>query len=170
MKNAIMFSVISLSLTACLSSPVSTPPASSVPVEETVVLISEIQTLLNKKGYKAGPPDGVAGPKTRDAIRKFEKDSGLPVDGLADDALYAALKQSDVKPVLSPNDRNTPSGEGMLGVRIESANAAGVTLKRVFFSNDSNNLRIADEHCAKYGKAAQFVSRENDRRRYNCVK
>lgn len=170
MKNAITFFMVSLSLTACVSAPVSTPPASSVPIEESTVLISEVQTLLNKKGYHAGSPDGVAGPKTRDAIRKFEKANDLPVDGLVDSSLYAALKQSNKKPVLAPNDKNTPSGEGMLGVRIESANAAGVTLNRIFFSNDSNNLRIADEHCAKYGKVAQFVSREKGRRRYNCVR
>lgn len=170
MRNTITFFVISLCLTACVSKPVSSPPASSVPIEETTVLISEVQTLLNKKGYNSGSPDGVAEPKTRTAIRKFEKANDLPVDGLVDSALYTALKQSDEKPVLAPNDKNTPSGEGMLGVRIESANAAGVTLKRIFFSNDSNNLRIADEHCAKYGKVAQFVSREKDRRRYNCVR
>lgn len=68
------------------------------------------------------------------------------------------------------NRPDVPQGEGMLGVRIESANDAGITLTRIFFSNDANNLRIADEHCKKFGKSAQFVAREKDRRRYNCVK
>ena len=70
----------------------------------------------------------------------------------------------------APTDRNAPPGESMVGVRVESANEAGITLHRIFFSNDANNLRVADNHCRKYGKVAQFVSRENDRRRYNCVK
>jgi len=114
MKNAITFFVISLSLAACVSAPVSTPsipPASSAPTEETSALIYEVQTLLNKKGYGAGSPDGIAGSKTRTAIKKFEKDKSLPVDGLVDDALYAALKQGNEKSVLAPNDKNTPSGK-----------------------------------------------------------
>jgi|GEM_PF-5246562 len=112
MKNAITFFVISLSLAACVSAPVSTPsipPASSAPTEETSALIYEVQTLLNKKGYGAGSPDGIAGSKTRTAIKKFEKDKSLPVDGLVDDALYAALKQGNEKSVLAPNDKNTPT-------------------------------------------------------------
>lgn len=62
------------------------------------------------------------------------------------------------------------TGGNDLGVRILSANEASITLTNIFFSNDANNLRIADHHCKKYGKVAQFVSREKDRRRYNCVK
>jgi hypothetical protein len=111
MKNVITFFVISLSLTACISAPVKTPPVSSAPTEETPVLISEVQTLLNKKGYGVGTPDGIAGPKTRSAIRKFEKDGGLPVDGLVDDALYAALKQGNGTPAQASNDKSTPSGK-----------------------------------------------------------
>jgi len=62
------------------------------------------------------------------------------------------------------------TGGSDLGVRILSANEASITLTNIFFSNDANNLRIADYHCNKYGKVAQFVSREKDRRRFNCVK
>ena len=82
--------------------------------------------------------------------------------------LFAAL------PILvgcTSNAPGIPSGErSPLGVRIESANESSVTLTHIFFSNDSNNLRIADEYCKTHGKSAQFVSRENDRRRYNCVR
>jgi hypothetical protein len=63
----------------------------------------------------------------------------------------------------------TDSGSA-LGPKILSANEASITLTNIFFSNDANNLRIADEHCQKFGKVAQFVSREKDRRRYNCVR
>jgi len=111
MKNVITFFVIGLSLIACASAPVSTPsapPASSAPIEENAALISEVQTLLNKKGYNAGPSDGIAGKKTRGAIQKFEQASNLPVDGLVDDALYAALKQGDGTPV--PSNGNSTSG------------------------------------------------------------
>ena len=110
MKNILVFFVITLSLTACVSTPFNTPPLSSAPIEENATLISEVQALLNKQGYNAGPADGIAGPKTRGAIKKFEKANSFPVDGLVDDALYAALKQNDKKPVLSPNDKDKASG------------------------------------------------------------
>lgn len=164
-----------IALSGCVALPVSAPttnapPASSVAVEETSALILEVQDLLNRKGHNAGTADGIAGPATRAAIRSYEKANGLPIDGLIDNALFSSLKQSTEKPLVAATDRNAPSGEGMFGVRLQSANSAGVTLTRIFFSNDSNNLRVADAHCAKYGKAAQFVARENDRRRYNCVR
>lgn len=62
------------------------------------------------------------------------------------------------------------TGGSDLGVRIQSANAASITLTNIFFSNDANNLRIADHHCNKYDRVAQFLSREQDLRRYNCIK
>ena len=170
MRNIAGAAFISLAMSGCVAPPppVRSPPA-SVAIQETPIIISEVQTLLNTRGYSVGRPDGVAGQRTRAAIQKFERDNNLPVDGMIDSAVYAALKQSTDKPLIAATDRDAPSGEGMLGVRIENGNSAGVTLYRIFFSNDSNNLRIADEHCAKYGKVSQFVSRENDRRRYNCV-
>ena len=125
MKNGIIFFVVILGLTACASAPVSTPPpppASSAPIVENAALISEVQTLLNNKGYNTGPADGIAGPKTRGAIQKFEKASNLPVDGLLDDAFYAALKQGDKTPVLSNANRTpgsvTPAAQQL---RAESA-------------------------------------------------
>ncbi len=39
--------------------------------------ISEVQTLLNQKGYKAGSADGVVGPKTRLATKAYLKEKGL---------------------------------------------------------------------------------------------
>ena len=44
-------------------------------------LVSNIQSALSSKGYDVGPADGVAGPKTRDAIRKYQQDHSLLVDG-----------------------------------------------------------------------------------------
>ncbi len=35
--------------------------------------IKELQTLLNQKGYKAGLPDGMVGPKTRAAVKSYFK-------------------------------------------------------------------------------------------------
>jgi hypothetical protein len=39
--------------------------------------IREVQTLLNQKGYRAGPADGVGGPKTMLAAKAYLKAKGL---------------------------------------------------------------------------------------------
>jgi C4-dicarboxylate transporter len=56
------------------------------------------------------------------------------------------------------------------GVHVLSADESSITLANVFFNDDENNLRIADEHCRKFGKVAQFVGQAKDQRRYNCVR
>lgn len=53
--------------------------------------VQNIQGILNKNGYDAGVADGVMGARTKAAIKAFEADSGLPVDGEIDDALIKAL-------------------------------------------------------------------------------
>ena len=52
---------------------------------------AEVQRLLAARGYYAGAVDGVAGPATRSAIRRFQKDAGLPVTGAVDAGLSRAL-------------------------------------------------------------------------------
>ncbi|GAB4372583.1 MAG: hypothetical protein Kow00114_34090 [Kiloniellaceae bacterium] len=51
-----------------------------------------IQKELLAHGYKPGPVDGVAGPQTRAAIRAYQADAGLDVDGKADKRLLDHLK------------------------------------------------------------------------------
>jgi len=43
--------------------------------------VAELQTWLNDNGYSAGKADGIYGPKTANAVRKFQKDAKLKVDG-----------------------------------------------------------------------------------------
>jgi membrane-bound lytic murein transglycosylase B len=45
--------------------------------------VLELQQLLAARGFDVGEPDGVAGPRTRQAIRAWQKTAGLPVDGYA---------------------------------------------------------------------------------------
>jgi hypothetical protein len=44
-------------------------------------LVRSVQQALNDKGYNAGPMDGQWGPTTEDAVRKFQRASGLPETG-----------------------------------------------------------------------------------------
>ena len=43
--------------------------------------VMQIQNTLNLLGYDTGTPDGMAGPKTREATRMFQSDIGLVADG-----------------------------------------------------------------------------------------
>jgi len=44
-------------------------------------LVRNVQQALNDKGYNAGPTDGQWGPATEDAVKKFQRASGLPETG-----------------------------------------------------------------------------------------
>ena len=52
----------------------------------------ELQTLLTKRGYDVGEPDGAIGKKTKDAIADFEGKVGLPVNGRASTKVLEALR------------------------------------------------------------------------------
>jgi len=56
--------------------------------------IAETQRLLNELGYDAGPVDGQMGPATRQAIRSFQRDAGLPITGEFDFALLNRLRST----------------------------------------------------------------------------
>lgn len=45
--------------------------------------VEKIQVELAARGYSPGPIDGLMGQRTRGAIRAYQRDVGLPVDGLA---------------------------------------------------------------------------------------
>ena len=56
--------------------------------------IEEIQSLLNGFGYDTGTPDGIAGSKTRNALRDFQNKHKLPADGFASLNMLNFLKQT----------------------------------------------------------------------------
>lgn len=55
--------------------------------------VSEIQTRLNQLGYGAGGVDGVAGSKTRQALRQFQIDRNMPADGFPSMNLLNKIRQ-----------------------------------------------------------------------------
>jgi localization factor PodJL len=57
-------------------------------------LVRKIQILLAEQGYDPGPADGVAGPKTVEAVRAYQRQTGQPETGEIDATLVAALAGS----------------------------------------------------------------------------
>ena len=53
----------------------------------------ELQTLLTKRGYDVGEPNGAIGAKTKQAIADFEQKNGLGVDGRASTKVLEALRR-----------------------------------------------------------------------------
>ena len=53
----------------------------------------ELQTLLARRGYDVGQPDGAIGNKTKEAIADFQGKLGLPVNGRASQKVLQALRQ-----------------------------------------------------------------------------
>jgi outer membrane protein OmpA-like peptidoglycan-associated protein len=56
--------------------------------------VREYQFMLQDLGYYFGNIDEVPGTKTNNAVRAFQKDKGLPVTGLMDDATWSALVEA----------------------------------------------------------------------------
>lgn len=57
-------------------------------------LVKQVQKALNKKGYSCGTADGKMGKKTVSALKKFQKDYGLTVDGKIGSQVKKALNLS----------------------------------------------------------------------------
>lgn len=58
-------------------------------------LVRDIQAELNTRGYTAGDADGVMDRAVRDAIRTYQADAGLTVDGEADAEVLASLRRPE---------------------------------------------------------------------------
>jgi len=54
-------------------------------------VVARVQERLARAGYYHGPIDGVMGPRTRYAVRVYERRHGLPADGIIDRRLLATM-------------------------------------------------------------------------------
>jgi len=61
-----------------------------------------LQTRLEELGYKPGPADGQAGPRTQGAVRAFQAGAGLDPTGAVDPPTAAALAAAAPVPTLGP--------------------------------------------------------------------
>jgi len=61
-----------------------------------------LQSALNARGFDSGTPDGLAGPATREALRRFQRSVGLPPDGFPTIELLQQLQLPLPPPPLPP--------------------------------------------------------------------
>jgi len=64
----------------------------AMPPQMEAAYLRGIQKELRAHGYDAGPVDGRMGSRTAAAIRRYQRDAGLPVDGVASKQLLDHLK------------------------------------------------------------------------------
>ncbi|MFT6919738.1 MAG: membrane-bound lytic murein transglycosylase B [Cognaticolwellia sp.] len=57
----------------------------------SVVQMKNLQSQLNSLGFETGKPDGIWGPKSRDAIRSFQLQHQLIADGFPNQALFSTI-------------------------------------------------------------------------------
>jgi peptidoglycan hydrolase-like protein with peptidoglycan-binding domain len=70
------------------------PATGAQPVlEGRAGLIQQVQIELSNRGYELGEADGYAGDGTRAAVRHFQRDAGLEIDGKVDADLLAQLQR-----------------------------------------------------------------------------
>ncbi len=61
---------------------------------ERIALVREVQSLLSAQGLYTGTIDGLYGPRTREAISKFQQSAGLTADGAVSPSLITELAKS----------------------------------------------------------------------------
>jgi peptidoglycan hydrolase-like protein with peptidoglycan-binding domain len=59
--------------------------------------VRQVQLGLVKLGYELGPIDGILGPRTRAAIRTYQQDHNLTVDGKISTGLMQSLASSSAR-------------------------------------------------------------------------
>jgi hypothetical protein len=60
--------------------------------------IGQAQERLKAAGFNPGPLDGVLGPRTKEALRRYQASQALPVTGEFDEATRQVLMRSDLSP------------------------------------------------------------------------
>lgn len=74
--------------------PKETPKPAATAPNATSISISKVQSLLQARGIYSGPIDGTLSPRTRTAIRTFQKKLGQPQTGEVDGRLLQSLAGS----------------------------------------------------------------------------
>lgn len=88
--------------------------------------VRDLQRRLNRLGFDAGAVDGVFGPETSDAVREFQLNAGIRVDGIAGQDSIETLKrlhrqhQSAAATVVREREalRSAPRRRSLAGARI----------------------------------------------------
>lgn len=85
--------------------------------------VRDLQRRLEQKGFELGAQDGVFGPRTEAAVRRFQRANGLVVDGIVGPKTWSSLKKNAPAPIAKPSKPSAPSPKSQ-GDKILQAAAA----------------------------------------------
>jgi len=91
---AIMFAILTMGGAATLVTYYNNPSIEVVEAALSTSQVKTLQTKLKRWGYYTGSVDGIYGPKTKAAVKSFQKKNGLVVDGVVGPKTAAALGMS----------------------------------------------------------------------------
>jgi len=115
---AIVAVLLSVGLTAA------TGARAQAPSETSREIVQQVQTALAARGYDPGPTDGLMGARTIRAIRLYQAQAGLRVDGKATQGLANHLRRETVKKVqrmLAERGYDAGSADGFAGRKTRTA-------------------------------------------------
>ncbi|MGH4051717.1 MAG: peptidoglycan-binding protein [Clostridium sp.] len=86
--------------------PIPTPTKPILKIGSTGAAVRSLQQSLIKLGYNSGQIDGIFGSATQSAVKLFQKNKGLIVDGIVGNATWDVINKALQKP---PNPNPTPT-------------------------------------------------------------
>src|SRR5262249_21501795 len=90
--------------------PAAAAASTARPAPKVQANVAGIQKALQKLGYDPGKIDGIAGPRTAAAIKRFQKANGLAANGKVDPATQAALGKALKGAVAGANGAQVANG------------------------------------------------------------
>lgn len=133
---------------AALRSPA---PSSQTVSPSPDATVQGIQRRLNELGYDAGPADGLAGARTRNAISSFQRDNRINIDGVASPELLQRLRSVES---IGPGN-NTPSSPGtnrqsaLSPPTLRATSEEMQSIEMVCLSDKVNNGPAAYKNCVE---------------------
>lgn len=122
--------------------------------------VEQLQRELNRAGYEAGPVDGVLGRRTRDAIRAYQRDKGLPVTGQPDQNLLDHVTSSDA--VESHSDPGRIEARGSRGGSAqETIELPPDVIEGFYITLDDVRARSDEVYDALAGAAGDPISKDD---------
>ncbi len=70
--------------------------------------VTNLQDILTKLGYALGTVDGIFGSMTENAVRSFQADAGIAVDGIAGPQTWGAIHKAIENAVTAPQGTAFP--------------------------------------------------------------
>jgi peptidoglycan hydrolase-like protein with peptidoglycan-binding domain len=89
--------------------------------------VKDLQQGLKDLGYDPGPVDGTFGSETETAVKKFQGDRGIAVDGEVGETTWLNLDEADQsKPILKPGSRGLPVRRAQKRMTLAGYDTGGV--------------------------------------------